>query len=142
MNKGYLRQMRRQDRRIERDECLSILKKGEYGILSLCTQQNGGYGIPLNFVFMNGSIFFHCASEGRKIEEMKRNNKVSFCVVGKTEIIPEKFTTEYESVIVFGKTFEIAGEEKRKALECIVKKYSADFWQEGRTMIDNLFDKT
>ncbi len=47
-------------------------------------------------------IYFHCAPEGHKLENLSGNNKVSFCVVGKTQVLPDKFATNYESVIVFG----------------------------------------
>jgi len=135
-------QIRRQDRKISDDENLSILNSGEYGVLSIATPENEGYGIPLNYVFWNNSIYFHCALEGSKLDFINVNNSVSFCVVGKTEVLPSKFGTKYESVIIKGKAAEIEGTEKREALLQIVKKYSPGFVQEGIQYIDKLFDKT
>lgn len=50
---------------------------------------------------------------------------MSFCVVAQDKIVPEKFTTFFKSAIVFG-TIEIIEDEaeKRKAIECLSKKYS------------------
>ena len=39
--------MRRQDRQISESEAIEILQKGEFGVLSMCTPDSGGYGIPL-----------------------------------------------------------------------------------------------
>jgi hypothetical protein len=134
--------IRRQDRKLDDAESLSILTSGEYGILSLVTTDNGGYGIPLNYVLWNNSIYFHCALEGSKLNFIKAGNKVSFCVVGKTELMPSKFGTKYESVIISGKAEEINDAEKKDALLQIVKKYSPDYIQEGIQYIEKFIDKT
>jgi nitroimidazol reductase NimA-like FMN-containing flavoprotein (pyridoxamine 5'-phosphate oxidase superfamily) len=63
-------------------------------------------------------------------------------VVGETNIIPDKFTTDYESVIVFGKAYELTGEEKEEALLSILYKYSPEFLEKGRLYIKNAADKT
>ena len=133
--------MRRADRQITKNEAIEILRKGEFGILSMCTSNNEGYGIPLNFAFVNNGIYFHCAVEGSKLDYLRNNNKVSFCVVGQTEVLPSRFGTIYESVIVFGHTTEIEGTEKYDALMHIVEKYSGDYIQEGKAYINKLYDK-
>ncbi len=134
--------MRRHDRKISSDECIRILNANEYGVLSMSTKENEGYGIPLNYVYLNDSIYFHCALKGRKLKEISDHNKVSFCIVGRTEIIPQKFTSKYESVIVFGKASEVNGEEKRNALTALIKKYSKDYLSEGIAYIETMFDIT
>ncbi len=134
--------IRRQDRKLNDDESLSILNSGEYGILSIATDENEGYGVPLNYVLWDNSIYFHCALEGNKLNFIKVNNKVSFCIVGKTEVLPSKFGTKYESAIIFGKAVEVEDAEKKEALLQIIKKYSADYIQEGMLYIDKFFDKT
>lgn len=84
--------MRRQDRKISDSEAFKILQNGEYGILSMITSNNSGYGIPLSFAMKNNNvIYFHCAIEGSKLDYLKNNNNVSFCVVGNTEVLPSKF---------------------------------------------------
>jgi nitroimidazol reductase NimA-like FMN-containing flavoprotein (pyridoxamine 5'-phosphate oxidase superfamily) len=133
--------MRRQDRKISESEAIEILDKGEFGILSMCTINNEGYGIPINYAFKNNTIYFHCAPEGSKLDYLRNNNKASFCVVGKTELLPSKFGTIYESVIAAGKISEIEGTEKQDALMFLVEKYSADFIEEGKEYINKLYDK-
>jgi len=133
--------MRRKDRELVLSEAIGILQNGEYGILSMCTPTNEGYGVPLNYVFFANAVYFHCALEGSKLEYLRKNNKVTFCVVGKTNVLPATFGTLYESVIVNGKTSEVDDDEKLEALIQIIKKYSADFIPEGKEYIDKLIDK-
>lgn len=128
--------MRRKDRLIPEAEAFTILKEGEYGILSTVSPNNEPYGVPLNYCLIADCIFFHCALEGSKIDNITNNPKVSFCVVGKTEILPDKFSTRFESCIVEGLAHESFAEEKQMALEGIVSKYSENFAAEGLKAIE------
>jgi len=134
--------MRRKDRMITNTETLSILQKGEYGILNTVSSNSEPYGVPLNYCLINEYIYFHCAVEGRKISNINNNPKVSFCVVGKTEVLPDKFGTNYESCIVQGLASESFGEEKQFALEGLIHKYSENFVSEGLKYIEKLKDRT
>ena len=84
--------------------------------------------VPLNFCIISGNLYFHCALEGRKLENLNQNNTGSFCVVGNIEIMPDKFGTKYESVIVSGKVAEVFEKTKRVALEGLLEKYSSPIW--------------
>ena len=132
--------MRRKDRALADEETLGILANGEYGILSMATPE-GGYGIPLNYATDGQVMYFHCATEGQKLRFLAENNQVSFCVVGKTKLLPEKFGTLYESVIVFGEIEETDDAEKQRGLEKILEKYSSDFIPEGMKYIENAFQR-
>ncbi len=137
-----MKKLRRKDREISKDEALSILNGAEYGILSTASQEALPYGIPLSFCIIDGHIYFHCAMEGRKIDNLESNKSVSFCVVGKTEVLPSKFGTKYESAIVSGEAFEVFNDEKQVALEGLVQKYSSEFIESGAKYIDALTHKT
>lgn len=45
--------------------------------------------------------------------------------------MPDKFSTKYESVIVYGCASEVHDEEKNKAMIAILNKYSKDFLENG-----------
>ena len=78
-----------------------LLKKGEYGVLSINCDEDGAYGLPINYVWDSDKyIYLHCAPVGRKLTCIENKPNVSFCIVGKTNIISDKFTTEYESIIL------------------------------------------
>lgn len=134
--------MRRKDRQLTDTEALSILEKGEYGILSTLSSDNQPYGVPLNYCLINECIYVHCAVDGRKINNLSCNPQVSFCVVGKTEVLSAKFATNYESCIVQGVAAESSGAEKQLALEGLIHKYSQNFVPEGLKYIEKFRDKT
>ncbi len=134
--------IRRKDRAISEQEALGILEKAEYGVLSTVSENGEPYGVPLNFCVNGKSIYIHCATEGRKLDNISYNSSVSFCVVGETQVMSEKFGTKYESAIVFGTAASVDDAEKQIALEGLVAKYSQDFMKEGLKYIENLFGKT
>lgn len=124
------------------EEALELLRNGEYGILSVIGDDGYPYGVPLNYAYKDGCIYFHCALEGHKIDAIKNNNKVSFCVVGNTEIISDKFSTKYESVIIFGRAEEVIEENEKKAgLLSIIEKYSSDYQDEGKKYINKDYQR-
>ncbi|MCX6884754.1 MAG: pyridoxamine 5'-phosphate oxidase family protein [Verrucomicrobia bacterium] len=134
--------MRRKDRAVGIEEARRLLESAEYGVLSMASADGVPHGIPLNFALTGDSIYFHCAPEGRKIDILSVNPKVSFCVVGRTQLLPEQFGTRYESVIATGPVEELSGEERRQALILLVRKYSPDYLKEGLDYIDQRIGRT
>lgn len=134
--------LRRTDRAISEAEAAALLARGEYGVLSTRGADGGPYGVPLSYCYVNGALYFHCAVTGRKLDHLAAEPRVSFCVVGHTELLPEQFATRYESVIVAGTAQEVFAEEKQMALEALVAKYSAAFRDDGHKYIASHGDKT
>ena len=137
-----MKTMRRIERQMSEMESFELLNKGKYGILSTCGEDNQPYGIPLSYVVINKDIYFHCAGVGTKLDNISVNDKVSFTVVGKTEVLQEKFSTEYESVIAFGHAIKLKEEEKYEPLMEFIRKYSPEFIEEGKLYIDKAKEKT
>lgn len=129
------REMRKKERALGMEESAEILKNNTYGVLSTVGPDGQPYGLPLSYAYRDNAIYIHCAVEGQKLDNMEANSRVSFCVVGQTCTLPEKFSTTYESVIAFGEVSELTGEEKDQALLELVLKYSPDFVEEGKAYI-------
>lgn len=134
--------MRRKDRQLELAEIVEILKKYSYGILSTISENGYAYGIPISYVYLNDSIYLHCALEGKKLDDLRFNNNVSFCIVGDTMVLPDQFSTQYESVIAFGKAFEVFGDEKMAALVSFIDKFSSEYVEKGKEYINNASEST
>jgi nitroimidazol reductase NimA-like FMN-containing flavoprotein (pyridoxamine 5'-phosphate oxidase superfamily) len=134
--------MRRDDRAITTEQAAEILQKGEYGILSTVSTDGQPYGVPVSYAYEGNTLYFHCAVEGHKLDNLTANPRVSFCVVGATEVLPDKFATRYESVIVFGIARELASDEKHTGLTRLLEKYSADFMEKGEKYISSDIEKT
>jgi len=134
--------MRRIERQMSDIEVLELLKKGEYGILSTCGEDNQPYGIPLSYVLIDKNIYIHCAGVGTKLDNISVNDKVSFTVVGKTKVLQEQFSTEYESALVLGRAILLTEEEKYEPLMEFIRKYSPQFIKEGQLYIEKAKEKT
>lgn len=133
--------MRRKDREMDKSFAEEILAKGEYGILSTIGEDGFPYGVPLNFAYDGEKIYFHCAKNaGHKLHNINFCDKVSFSVVCNSEVVQEKLTSRYESVVVFGVAEKI--ENKRYALELLVKKYAPNFAELGKAEIDGAISVT
>lgn len=136
------KEMRRNDRQFTDEEARKILIDGEYGVLSTQGASGYAYGVPLSYAYKDNKIFFHCALEGLKVDNINYNNKVSFCVVGKTMVLPDKFSALYESTIAYGIASEVSGQEKQEALMTLIEKYSPEFMEAGRKYAMNSGDIT
>jgi len=136
------RPIRRADRALTNEQAIEILQKGEYGILSTVSDDGQPYGVPVSFTYVNNTLYFHCAVEGHKLDNLASNPRISFCVVGATEVLPDKFATRYESAIVFGKASELTGDEKHSGLTALLKKYSTAFLEKGERYINSDIEKT
>lgn len=134
-NHSRFKEMRRDKRQISDIEVKDILIKSEYGTLATVCEDGYPYSTPLSYVYHNDAIYFHCAKEGQKLTNISNNSKVSFSVVGETEVLPSQFSTKYESVILFGNAKVIEGEEKETVLVKIIEKYSQGFIPEGKEYI-------
>jgi nitroimidazol reductase NimA-like FMN-containing flavoprotein (pyridoxamine 5'-phosphate oxidase superfamily) len=134
--------MRRSDKALPNVALVKILQEGEYGILSTVSADGQPYGVPLNYSLQNNKLYFHCALEGHKLDNILANEKVSFCVVGNSKVVPVDFTSEFASVIVTGTAEVIYAEEKYEALISLIEKYCSEFVEEGRRYIKKLDGET
>jgi len=134
--------LRRKDRAISNQDARNILLAGEYGVLSTVSSDGQPYGVPVSYCVIGEAIYFHCAVEGHKLNNISSNSKVSFCVVGNTQVLPEKFGTRYESTIVSGVAEEAFDEAKHDALVALIEKYSSSYYEEGMKYIAALTAKT
>ncbi len=136
--------VRRQDRLLDETSAVALLANGEFGILSMICGGNEAYGIPINYVWnKQNTLYLHCAPEGKKLKCIDQNNTVSFCIVGRTNVISNKFTTEYESVILQGKASRNLNEdERRSALFLFLDKYSPEDKNVGTKYVENSFHRT
>ena len=125
------RPMRRQDRETTAAEARELLARCDYGVLATVDADGQPYAVPLSYAFREGAIYFHSALDGHKLDNIKANAAVSFCVVGKTEVLAREFATRYESVVAFGTANEVDGEEKRAALVALLEKYAPEYLAQG-----------
>lgn len=92
--------------------------------------------IPMNFAFVNNSIYMHSYTRGEKLDNISRNQKVGFEVDRELEFLPSYFShptdasqadTLYISVVIKGKAvFVEDDDEKALGLNGLMKKYQPE----------------
>jgi nitroimidazol reductase NimA-like FMN-containing flavoprotein (pyridoxamine 5'-phosphate oxidase superfamily) len=108
-------------------EMESLLERMPVGYLALTTK-NGPYVVPVNYLFSEGSIYFHSGMKGRKMEALQVDSHVCFLVddIG-PQVLYERgcgISQIYESVICFGRAEFVDGlVEKSRILEKMIQKF-------------------
>jgi uncharacterized protein len=113
-----------------------ILNRGLAGVLGVNGDDGYPYTVPISYVYDNGKIYLHSANSGHKLDGIRRNDKVSFCVIDQNQVVPEELTTYFRSAIVFGRARIVEDDTvKRHALELLGQKYSANYPEKTATSI-------
>lgn len=121
------REMRRKRQQLTDEEARRILRDGTSGVLALSGDDGYNYAVPISYALDGDKIYFHSARSGHKLDAIRRNERVSFCVIDRDEIVPEEFTTYFKSAIAFGRIRIVDDDgdpEKRRGLELLADKYS------------------
>ena len=92
--------------------------------------------IPMNFVFIDDTVYIHSHIRGEKLDNIKRNQKVGFEVDKSLEFLPSYFSdpvdasladTLYISVVIKGNASIVSDkEEKTNALNGLMEKYQPE----------------
>ncbi len=123
-----MHQMRRNDRAMTESEAWEFLKQQEVGRLAMIADSEP-YVVPLNYVVLGESIYFHSAREGLKIEAMRESPRVCFLV---DQLIDIKsgttacdFSAYYRSALARGRAELLQDiEEKTRILNALTLKYA------------------
>lgn len=126
--------MRRKQCEVTDPERISeILAAATIGRLASTDSENFPYIIPVNFVYHQGCIYFHCARKGEKIDNIHRNPKVGFQVDIPLAYLDAGFTEErspcklhqfYHCVVIRGRARIVPdGQLKAEALNALVAKH-------------------
>lgn len=99
------RELTRKNKKITHEECTEILKNEKRGVLSVLGDNGYPYGMPMNHFYNedDGNIYFHCGKIGHRLDSLKKNDKVSFCVYDEGFRNDGEWALNIRSVIVFGR---------------------------------------
>ena len=110
------REMRRKRQQLSDEESISILQKATSGTLALLGDNGYPYAVPISYVYSDSKLYFHSALSGHKIDAIRNCDKASFCVIDKDDVQPERYTTFFRSVIVFGRIHIIEDDTEKLAM--------------------------
>ena len=119
-----------------KDKIIEFLSEESTGRISSIDKEGFPQIIPMNFVFLDNSVYMHSHIRGEKIENIKRNSKVGFEVDRNLEFLPSYFSdpddasladTLYISVVIKGEAILVEDKkEKVLALNGLMKKYQPE----------------
>ena len=119
-----------------KDKIIKFLSEESTGRISSIDKEGFPQIIPMNFVFLDNSVYMHSHIRGEKIENIKRNSKVGFEVDRNLEFLPSYFSdpddasladTLYISVVIKGEAILVEDKkEKVLALNGLMKKYQPE----------------
>ncbi len=134
--------MRRKDREInDFDEMIKIIRKCDSCVIAL-NDDGFPYVVPLNFgLDIEGDqvyLYFHCAMEGKKLDLIRKDNRVTFEMDCEHNFIlyEERMscTMGYASVIGHGTMEFVSNEDKLKSLKILMRQYHAEDFQFNEKM--------
>ena len=119
--------MRRKRQQLSEVESIGILQKATAGTLALLGDNDYPYAVPISYVYHERKLYFHSALAGHKVDAIRNCDKASFCVIDKDDVQPERYTTFFRSVIVFGRIHSIEDEqEKQETARLLGNRYNPD----------------
>ena len=131
------REMRRKKQLLTDAQTIEILNRRTAGTLAVSGDDDYPYAVPLSYAYADGKIYFHCAKEGHKLDGIRRNDKVTFSVIDRDDVIEETYTTHFQSVTIFGRARVLEeSTEKRNALQVQARKYSPHYTEAAEKVID------
>ena len=138
------RELVRKNKALSVEECIHILETEKRGVLSVNGDNNYPYGMPMNHWYNkeNGKIYFHCGKIGHRLDSLKKDDKVSFCVFDEGYRKSGEWALNIKSVIVFGKIKII--DDLNRIID-ITTKLSHKFTQDDtyiKTEIEKYANKT
>ncbi|MFH1144960.1 MAG: pyridoxamine 5'-phosphate oxidase family protein [Candidatus Eisenbacteria bacterium] len=121
--------MRRTERAVEsRAEIDTIIRRSQVCRLGL-SDEGQPYIVPLCFGYDGQALYFHCAKDGRKLEILRRNNRVCF----EFDIVESMVEAEqgcgwslrYQSVVGIGTAYPVEDSAgKQRALALLMAQYA------------------
>jgi nitroimidazol reductase NimA-like FMN-containing flavoprotein (pyridoxamine 5'-phosphate oxidase superfamily) len=126
--------MRRKEREVSDTVSVELIISNSDVCRIAFADNNTPYIVAMNFGYSGGDqpcLFFHCASEGRKLEMIKKNNCVCFQMDTDHEIYGgEKgcdWGMKYSSVVGYGIISVVSDQiSRKKGLDCLMKHYTGD----------------
>ena len=127
-----MRGMRRIRNKTSYAQARELLRRAPFGVLSTTCDDGLPYGVPLCFVLSGNTIYFHCAQEGQKLDNLAHDSRVCLTAVLSAENQGERLTMQYESAMAFGTARIVYGEDERQAaLLLLAGKYAPDMAEEA-----------
>lgn len=129
------RPMRRFKQQMTDDECIALLERAPRGVLAVLGDAGYPYTVPLDFLYADGHLYFHCAREGHKLDAIRRCNKVSFSVLNEGTKEPDSWWYHFDSVVCFGRITII---DDPTHTDTLLRQIGAKYFPQGYDLEDDM----
>ena len=133
--RSVFRPMRRCKQALPEQECREILTRAYRGTLAVIGDGGYPYALPINFLYADGHIWFHCALEGHKMDAVKMCDKACFTVIDEPVKEENDWWYHVRSVICFGRIRVVTEEGERLAR---LGQLGAKYFPEGYDLHSDL----
>ena len=139
--------MRHPERELKnRETMMGVLERSLVGRIATVNQRGFPVIKPVNFLYLDGRIYFHSSAKGEKIEDIQRGSPVCFEVdepiayaIASTLACEASFY--YRSILIKGKAAFVKGRDKKvRILEKMMEKYQPE--GNDRVMPEEILEKT
>ena len=113
---------------LSKEECVEILKETKRGVLCVNGDEGYPYGMPINHYYRecDGKIYFHGGMQGHKIDALKKDDRVSFCVISDPIDVENAWYKDFKSVIIFGRAKPVDHETMLEISRELSHKFTDD----------------
>jgi nitroimidazol reductase NimA-like FMN-containing flavoprotein (pyridoxamine 5'-phosphate oxidase superfamily) len=139
--------MRHPERELKnRETIIAILERSPVGRIATVNQKGFPVIKPVNFLFLDGRIYFHSSTKGEKIEDIQRGSPVCFEVdepISYVVASPSACQASYyyRSILIKGKAAFVKDRNRKgKILDRMIDKYQPE--RNDGEMSEEILEKT
>lgn len=129
------RGMRRKKQQISEEECVALLELEKRGVLSVVGDDGYPYGVPVDFIYEEGTIYIHGAKQGHKIDAIRACDKVCFTTWNSGCKKAGNWYWTLQSVIAFGRAELV---EDRMITEEMTRKLGLKYYPSAEAVDEEM----
>ncbi len=135
--------MRRNEREVTDPKAIEEIINSAYVCRIALCGDGMPYIVPMNYGYSDGCLYLHSASEGKKIDLIRKDNRIGFEIESGVGVVRGQTrsgcTMKYSCVVGFGRALLVQDpEEKVRGLEIIMRQHSAAVGEFPRDLVDRL----
>ncbi len=108
------RPMRRHKQALTPEQCVRVLEGEPRGVLSVHGEDGYPYGFPMDHLYLDGKLYFHCARQGHKLDALRADDRAGYCVMDQGFRREGEWALNIQSVIVFGRVRKVEDPARRE----------------------------
>ena len=122
-----------------------VIKSCDVCFVGMADEDGTPYVLPMNFGYRDKTVILHSAPDGRKIDILNKNKKVSIVFSTDSELVYQhkqvacSYRVRSTSVIISGEVEFVEDDEgKREALDILMENYSVDGFDYSKPAVKNV----